>query len=96
MSVSGERELAAEKLLVRHARARGGIAIKLSPTVAGVPDRLVILPGGRMFMVELKAPQGKLSPIQRHVHDLLRKLGITVHVLYGTRGVDDWFGTLEL
>lgn len=95
MSVSGERELSAERLLVRHARARGGIAIKLSPTVAGVPDRLVILPGGRMYMVELKAPNGKLSPVQHHVHDLLRKLGIRVHVLYGMKGVDEWFGTLD-
>ncbi|BAE74433.1 hypothetical phage protein [Sodalis glossinidius str. 'morsitans'] len=48
---------------------------------AGVPDRLVVLPGGRVLFVECKAPGQKARPSQRREHDRLRALGGEVIVL---------------
>ncbi len=50
----------------------------VSPGFTGVPDRIVLIPGGRICFVELKAPGKKERPRQRYVQDLLRKLGFTV------------------
>lgn len=73
-----------EALLVRKIKQAGGWALKLvSPGNAGVPDRLVLLPGGRIFFVELKTEAGRLSPLQVDVHRRLRELGMDVVTLYG-------------
>src|SRR5664279_2540991 len=68
----------------------GGIVWKLAPTTAGIPDRLVMLPGGRMFLVELKTETGRLSPIQREIHHRLAELGIHVYTLRGRAQVLLW------
>lgn len=75
----------------RHAvRARGGRLIKIAPTEKGVPDRLVLLPWGRMYLVELKTVTGRVSPAQTVFHDRAAALGIEVHVLYGREQIDAW------
>ena len=71
-------------------RDLSGAAIKLAPTVAGVPDRLVILPGGRILLVELKTAKGKLSEIQTRWHAAAAVLGVVVDVVVGLDGVDAW------
>lgn len=68
----------------------GGILVKMAPTVRGVPDRLVLLPAGRMYLVELKREGGRVSPIQAHWHEEAAKLGHTVAVLTGKDGIDEW------
>lgn len=75
-----EREIEAK--LVRAVEAAGGFAPKLvSPGMDGMPDRIVLLPGGRMCFVELKAP-GKLPrPIQNWRIGQLRTLGFQVYVI---------------
>lgn len=70
--------------------ALGGIVVKLAPTLAGVPDRLAILPGGRIFLVELKTDTGKLSPIQSVWHAEAQSLGSPVAVLFGKDEIDSW------
>ena len=61
------REKEIEKYLVDMAEAMGGRALKfVSPGCTGVPDRLVILPGGRIGFLELKAPGKKLRKEQYH------------------------------
>ena len=68
-----------EKLLVRAVEAVGGIAYKfISPGHSGVPDRLVVLPGGEMFFVELKAPGKHERPLQVQEQERLRALGCKV------------------
>jgi hypothetical protein len=73
-----ERDL--ERRFKREVERRGAQAIKLtSPGRRGMPDRLVIIPGGRVVFVELKAPGGRLTPLQRRRADDLRAQGFTVY-----------------
>ncbi|MFC5468430.1 VRR-NUC domain-containing protein [Cohnella suwonensis] len=61
------RESQLERRLVREVERIGGIAPKwVSPGNNGVPDRIVILPGGRTLYVEMKAPGKQLEPLQAH------------------------------
>ena len=64
------------------AKQRGCLLFKwVSPGRAGVPDRILFCPGGRVEFVEFKAPGRKLTPLQATIHDRLRQLGTPVHVI---------------
>ena len=83
------REKTIEQKLVRATKAAGGIAPKfVSPGFDGMPDRLIILPGGRIGFVEVKAPGKKPRPLQISRHDLLRRLGCRVYVLDDTGQIE--------
>ncbi|QCH27818.1 VRR-NUC domain-containing protein [Clostridium tyrobutyricum] len=74
------REKDIEQMLIREVRKRNGLALKfISPGINGVPDRLVLLPGGRMAFVELKAPGRKMRPIQIKRKRQLETLGFLVY-----------------
>lgn len=76
------REKVIEQKLVKAVKAAGGIAPKLvSPGFDGMPDRMVLMPGGRIGFVEVKAPGEKPRPLQVSRHRLLRRLGFRVYVL---------------
>ena len=76
------REKAIEKKLVQAVKSAGGIAVKfVSPGFDGMPDRIVLLPGGHMAFVEVKAPGEKPRPLQLVRHKLLRGLGFKVYIL---------------
>lgn len=77
------RESALEEMLVRRVKyvLRGEAYKFTSPGRANVPDRLVLLPGGRVFFVELKSQKGRLSIGQKRHLDNLRSLGFEVRVL---------------
>ena len=68
----------------------GGMVIKMAPTTVGVPDRLVLLPGGGLILVELKTEKGKLSDAQREWHLRARRLGTKVVVLRGLEQIQTW------
>lgn len=73
------REKDIEDYLRDQVKTIGGKAYKyVSPGNAGVPDRLVCLPGGVAVFVELKAPGKKSTPLQTKQQMNLRKLGFTV------------------
>ncbi len=73
-----EKEL--ERKLRAEVKAAGGLCLKWeSPGYVGVPDRMILLPGGRVLFVELKAPGKKERPRQRVVQQLLRDLGFEVY-----------------
>lgn len=60
----------------------GGLCIKFLATYfTGIPDRLVLIPGGRVFFVELKAPGKTTQGRQPYVIALLQKLGFNVLIL---------------
>ena len=83
------REKDLEKELAARTRAMGGIAPKFTaPGFDGMPDRLVLLPGGRMGFVELKTPGKKPRALQLARHRLLRRLGFKVYVIDGIEQID--------
>lgn len=76
------REKQIEQKLVQEVRKNGGICPKFTaPGFAGMPDRLVLLPYGRIAFVELKAPGRKPRPLQESRHRLLARLGFQVYVI---------------
>lgn len=76
------REKQIEQKLTEEVRKSGGLALKfISPGRNGMPDRLVLMPEGRMAFVELKAPGQKPRKLQLRWHARLRTLGFPVYVL---------------
>ena len=76
------RENKIEAKLKQMVEKQGGIAPKfVSPGLSGMPDRLVLLPGGHIAFVEVKAPGKVPRPLQEARHRMLRKLGFKVYVL---------------
>lgn len=83
------REKEVEQYLVSEVRKAGGAAWKfVSPGRAGVPDRVVMFPGGKIVFVELKAPDGVVRPQQEACFGKLRKMGQTVWVIRNKHQVD--------
>lgn len=83
------RERQIEQKLVKAVKAAGGIAPKLtSPGFDGMPDRMVLMPGGRIGFVEVKTPGGKPRALQLSRHRLLRRLGFKVYVLDGAEQIE--------
>lgn len=69
-----------EKYLIRQVKAIGGLCWKwISPGRRGVPDRIVMLPGGGVYFVELKAPGKTERPDQVLVQKKLRSMGCVVY-----------------
>ena len=78
------RESDLEKFTRLYIKSHGGLALKfISPGCAGVPDRLVLIPGGKMCFMELKAPGRKPHPLQVRRIEQLRALGFKVYVVDG-------------
>lgn len=78
-----------ENYLKRQIEKIGGKAYKWNPTgVIGVPDRMVLLPGGKVVFVELKAPGKKARKIQEYRAKELIKLGFQVECLDTVEKVD--------
>lgn len=73
------REKTIEQKLCQATKQRGGICPKfVSPGFDGVPDRLVLLPMGKLAFVELKAPGKKMRPLQIRRKQQLESLGFKV------------------
>lgn len=71
-----------EQKLVKAVKETGGIALKLTcPGFDGMPDRLVLLPKGKIAFVEVKAPGKRLRPLQEKRKRQLEKLGFLVFCL---------------
>lgn len=81
-----------EKLFRDEIKKAGGKAYKFtSPGNDGVPDRIVMLPDGRIVFVELKTDTGKLSRLQELQCRQIAELGQTVRILHGLAEVRDFF-----
>jgi len=69
-----------EQQLVRAVKAMGGFSPKLvSPGTDGMPDRLVLFPGGKLAFVEIKAPGMQMRPLQVRRKGQLEALGFRVY-----------------
>ena len=72
-----ERDL--ERRLRDQLRRAGCLPLKfVSPGYTGVPDRIILIPGGQIVFVEMKAPGEKERPRQVYLQGLLRRMGFTV------------------
>ena len=73
------REASVEARLRKMVERAGGKCLKWTcPGHTGVPDRIILMPGGRIYFAELKAPGEKERARQEYVQERLRKLGFKV------------------
>ena len=83
-----EKEI--ELQLVIAVKKMGGRAVKfISPGFDGMPDRLVLLPGGRCGFVEVKAPGKRMRALQRVRHEMLKALGFKAYVLDAKEQIEE-------
>ena len=77
-----DSEKTLERSLVEKIRQLGGLCLKLQGNMyAGIPDRLILLPGGKAVFVELKSEGIKPRKLQLIRHEELRALGFQVYVI---------------
>lgn len=98
-----EREVEAK--LTKTITSHGGECLKfVSPGWAGVPDRIILLPGGRIMFAETKRPVGgELSRLQKYWINRLRCLGFDIHVVWNFEDVkaiksviENYYGLKEI
>lgn len=83
-------EKSVEQYLRKQVKAAGGLALKfVSPGFTGVPDRIILMPGARVYFAETKDLGEKPRPRQRRVHKFLRDLGFLVFVPDTKTAVDN-------
>ena len=79
------REKVIENKLKKAVKEKGGLCLKfVSPGFDGVPDRIILMPGGIMAFAELKAPGKKLRPLQERRKRQLEALGFLVFCIDNT------------
>lgn len=73
-----------EKALLKRVKSEGGLCLKFtSPGNAGVPDRIILMPGGKIKFVEVKRPGKKPTTLQNYWIDKLRALGFEAEYIDG-------------
>ncbi|MBU5594900.1 VRR-NUC domain-containing protein [Amphibacillus sp. MSJ-3] len=89
------KEQKIEKYLKDKIEHLGGHALKFNSGVRGVPDRIVLLPGGKVIFVELKAPGKKPRPLQEKRLRDLNELGFHAIVIDSKSKVDDFINEVR-
>lgn len=90
------QESSLEQKLKREIKSMGGMALKLvSPGMAGVPDRLVLFPGGRQWFVEMKAPGERLRPLQEKRKSQLESFGFQVRVVDSLKSLQEFLAEVQ-
>ena len=80
-----------ERYLVRLVKTHGGYCLKwVCPGWSGVPDRIVLLPGGRVIFIEMKRPGGVEAPLQKVWRENLTRLGFTALTLWSHEAVKEF------
>ncbi|MDI9468664.1 MAG: VRR-NUC domain-containing protein [Bacillota bacterium] len=74
-----------EKSIRRKIEAIGGKFYKWNSGVRGVPDRICILPGGRIIFVETKQEKRTPAKLQAYQIARLRELGCDVRIVAGRK-----------
>lgn len=91
MEAKKESEKVLEKKLVSEVKKLGGIALKFwGVSITGFPDRFVLMPGGRLYLVELKSTGKSLSPRQQIVKKFLEEMGFAVEVIDSSTLLDNF------
>ena len=85
----GKPEATVEQYLHQCVVSRGGTTRKYtSPSHSGVADRLVLIPFGLLWIVEVKTDVGRESGVQQRERERMLKLGYRALVVYGKKDVD--------
>ena len=91
-----DSEKRVEALLVSGVKQMGGLAYKfVSPGNSGVPDRIILMPGGKIYFVELKREDGQLTNLQKRQINRIQKLDCQVDVLHGMVEVSNFLLRLQ-
>lgn len=91
-----DSEKRVEALLVSGVKQMGGVAYKfVSPGNSGVPDRIILMPGGKIYFVELKREDGQLTNLQKRQINRIRKLDCRADVLRGMVEVSNFLLRLQ-
>jgi hypothetical protein len=90
------REKTIERKLKIAAESMGGIAPKFtSPGMDGMPDRLILLPSGRIAFAEVKAPEKQLRSLQVRRKRQLESLGFRVYVIDNPKEIGDVLDAIQ-
>lgn len=85
-----------ESWMSKRITAMGGIPLKfVSPGNSGVPDRIYIFPGGKIYFVELKREHGRLRGLQKWQRKRFLKMGCRVYVVEGLESAKNFIKELE-
>lgn len=85
------KESEIEDYLVWTVERMGGRAYKfVSPAQRGVADRIVCLPNGQTWFIELKTKKGRLSPLQQMFAAEMVRLNQKHAVLWNKEEIDRW------
>jgi len=80
-----------EKYLKKRVENSGGWALKfISPGISGVPDRIILYPGGQIYFVELKSPTGRTRILQKKIQKMLRRFGFPVYTINSKEAADNF------
>jgi len=91
------RESHIEQYFVWTVERMGGTAYKFSSrNHRGVSDRIACLPDGSVWFVELKAPTGRLSPLQKLFAARMKDLKQNYTTLWTKTEIDEWRASLSL
>ena len=73
----------------------GGLPLKfVSPGRAGVPDRIVLMPKGKIYFVEMKSEVGQTSDIQKYIFSKFTKLGFKVHIIHNEKTLEKFLSEI--
>ena len=79
-----------QKLRITVAKFGGQCLKWVCPGWSGVPDRIILLPGGRIMFAEIKRPRGGVvSPMQNYWRRKLNELGFLVLYIYTDQDIND-------
>lgn len=85
-----------ESKLVKAVKQSGGLCPKfVSPSFAGVPDRIVLLPGGKVAFVETKTTGEKMRPLQIRRKRQLERLGFSVYCLDRAEDIEEIINEIQ-
>ena len=90
-----ERQL--EEKLNKKIRELGGLPLKFtSPGHVGVPDRIILMPNGRIYFVEMKRHRGKkVLDMQKYTFEKFEEMGFKVYILDSMREIEKFIKVLE-
>lgn len=83
-----------ERKLTEEVKKLNGMCLKQT-SLAGIPDRLVLMPGGKMAFVELKAPGKKPRKLQQVRIKQLRKMGFMCFVVDGLEMISNVLDSIK-